>query len=201
MFTGIVADLGTVRDVREVESAGAGADRRLEITTALPAGEFATGASISCSGICLTVIDGGADWFAVTVSAETLSRTTVGAWRVGTAVNLERSVRLGDELGGHIVSGHVDGLGTLTSSLAEGASRRMVFAVPEPLRRHVAEKGSIAVDGVSLTVNEVDNNHFGVNIIPHTLNVTTLGRLQVGDRVNIEIDLLARYVARFLETA
>ncbi|MBL8660550.1 MAG: riboflavin synthase [Rhodospirillales bacterium] len=201
MFTGIVADLGTVRDVREVDSAGAGADRRLEITTALPAAEFATGASISCSGICLTVIDRGADWFAVTVSAETLSRTTVGAWRVGTAVNLERSVRLGDELGGHLVSGHVDGLGTLTSAMAEGASRRMVFAIPEPLRRHVAEKGSIAVDGVSLTVNEVDNNHFGVNIIPHTLNVTTLGRLQVGDRVNIEIDLLARYVARFLETA
>ncbi len=198
MFTGIVADLGAVSDVRD---GNVGSDRRLSIATALPAGEFMTGASIACSGICLTVIDHGVDWFAVTVSGETLARTTVGAWRVGTAVNLERSARLGDELGGHIVSGHVDGLGTLKSAVADGASRRLVFAIPEPLRRFIAEKGSISIDGVSLTVNEVDNDRFGVNIIPHTLNVTTLGRLEVGDRVNVEIDLLARYVARFLETA
>lgn len=195
MFTGIVTDMGVVRDVRD------DGDRRLEITTALPVSEFATGASIACSGVCLTMIDGGTDWFAVTVSGETLSRTTIGTWGVGTPVNLERSARLGDELGGHIVSGHVDGLGTLTAATAEGASWRQVFTVPAPLRRFIAEKGSIAVDGVSLTVNEVENDTFGVNIIPHTHDVTTLGRLHIGDRVNIEIDLLARYVARYLETA
>ena len=195
MFTGIVTDMGVVRDVRD------DGDRRLEITTALPVSEFATGASIACSGVCLTMIDGGTDWFAVTVSGETLSRTTIGTWGVGTPVNLERSARLGDELGGHIVSGHVDGLGTLTAATAEGASWRQVFTVPAPLRRFIAEKGSIAVDGVSLTVNEVENDTFGVNIIPHTYDVTTLGRLHIGDRVNIEIDLLARYVARYLETA
>lgn len=195
MFTGIVTDMGVVRDVRDA------GDRRLEITTALPVGEFATGASIACSGVCLTVVDRGSDWFAVTVSGETLSRTTIGAWRVGTPVNLERSARLGDELGGHIVSGHVDGLGILAATAADGASWRQVYTVPAPLRRFIAEKGSIAVDGVSLTVNAVENDWFGVNIIPHTYDVTTLGRLQTGDRVNIEIDLLARYVARYLETA
>lgn len=195
MFTGIVTDLGSVRDLHD------DGDRRIEIATALPAGEFATGASIACSGVCLTVIDHGDDWFAVTVSGETLSRTTIGTWDVGTPVNLERSARLGDELGGHIVSGHVGGLGTLTSATAEGASWRLVFSVPAPLRRFIAEKGSVAIDGVSLTVNEVENHHFGVNIIPHTFQLTTLGRLRVGDRVNVEIDLLARYVARYLETA
>lgn len=195
MFTGIVTDLGVVRDLRDM------GDRRVEIATALPAGEFKAGASIACSGVCLTVIEHGADWFAVTVSGETLSRTTIGTWSVGTPVNLERSARLGDELGGHIVSGHVDGLGTLTSAVAEGGSWRLVFSVPAPLRRFIAAKGSIAIDGVSLTVNEVENHHFGINIIPHTWDVTTFGRLKVGDRVNVEIDLLARYVARYLETA
>ncbi|MGZ8995098.1 MAG: riboflavin synthase [Rhodospirillales bacterium] len=195
MFTGIVTDLGTVRSLKDE------GDRRLEIALPRTAASLSTGASIACSGVCLTVIEHGDDWFAVTVSGETLSRTTIGDWRIGTAVNLERSARLGDELGGHIVSGHVDGIGTLVSSRADGASWRMVFAVPRPLHRFIAEKGSIAIDGVSLTVNEVDGERFGVNIIPHTWNVTTLGRLPVGGRVNVEIDLLARYVARILETA
>lgn len=195
MFTGIVTDLGTVRSI------GDAGDRRLEIALDRPAANLATGASVACSGVCLTVVEHGEDWFAVTVSGETLSRTTIGDWSVGTAVNLERSARLGDELGGHIVSGHVDGIGTLVSSVSDGASWRMVFAVPRPLHRFIAEKGSVAIDGVSLTVNEVDGERFGVNIIPHTWSVTTLGRLPVGGRVNVEIDLLARYVARILETA
>lgn len=195
MFTGIVTDLGTVRSI------GDAGDRRLEIALDRPAVGLATGASVACSGVCLTVVEHGEDWFAVTVSGETLSRTIIGDWSVGTAVNLERSARLGDELGGHIVSGHVDGIGTLVSSASEGASWRMVFAVPRPLHRFIAEKGSVAIDGVSLTVNEVDGERFGVNIIPHTWSVTTLGRLPVGGRVNVEIDLLARYVARILETA
>jgi riboflavin synthase len=195
VFTGIVTDLGTVRSI------GDAGDRRLEIALDRPAAGLAAGASVACSGVCLTVVEHGEDWFAVTVSAETLSRTTIGDWSVGNAVNLERSARLGDELGGHIVSGHVDGIGTLVSSVSDGASWRMVFAVPRPLHRFIAEKGSVAIDGVSLTVNEVDGERFGVNIIPHTWSVTTLGRLPVGGRVNVEIDLLARYVARILETA
>ena len=195
MFTGIVTDLGTVRSLKDE------GDRRLEIALPRTAASLSTGASIACSGVCLTVIEHGDDWFAVTVSGESLLRTTIGDWRIGTPVNLERSARLGDELGGHIVSGHVDGIGTLVSSHPEGASWRMVFAVPQPLHRFIAEKGSIAIDGVSLTVNEVDGERFGVNIIPHTWNVTTLGRRPVGGRVNVEIDLLARYVARILETA
>lgn len=195
MFTGIVTDMGTVQNLRDE------GDRRLEIALARSAGDLVTGASIACSGVCLTVVDHGADWFAVTVSGETLSRTTIGDWRPGSVVNLERSARLGDELGGHLVAGHVDGIGTLEAVRDEGASRRMVFRVPRPLRRFIAEKGSVAIDGVSLTVNEVDDDRFGVNIIPHTWTVTTLGRLSAGDRVNVEIDLLARYVARILETA
>jgi riboflavin synthase len=195
VFTGIVTDLGAVQSLRD------NGDRRLEIALGRPAADLAVGASIACSGVCLTVVEHGADWFAVTVSGETLSRTTIGEWRVGTPVNLERSARLGDELGGHLVSGHVDGIGSLVSSRAEGASWRMLFAAPRPLHRFIAEKGSVAIDGVSLTVNEVDGERFGVNIIPHTWTVTTLGRLPVGGKVNVEIDLLARYVARFLETA
>jgi riboflavin synthase len=195
VFTGIVTDLGAVQSLRDE------GDRRLEIALARPAADLAVGASIACSGVCLTVVEHGADWFAVTVSGETLSRTTIGDWRVGTPVNIERSARLGDELGGHLVSGHVDGIGSLISSHAEGASWRMLFAVPRPLHRFIAEKGSVAIDGVSLTVNEVDGERFGVNIIPHTWTVTSLGRLPVGGKVNVEIDLLARYVARILETA
>jgi riboflavin synthase len=157
------------------------------------------GASIACSGCCLTAVAVGADWFAVDASAETLSRTTLGRWRVGGRINLERSLRLGDELGGHLVSGHVDGLGEAVAAAAENASTRWRFRVPDVLARFIATKGSVAVDGVSLTVNEVDGATFGVNIIPHTAAVTTFGALAPGDAVNIEIDTLARYVARLAE--
>lgn len=193
MFTGIVTDLGHVRAVAP------GGDRRIEIATAYDTATIATGASIACSGVCLTVIGTGADWFAVSVSAETLDRTTLGAWTAGTPVNLERALRLGDELGGHLVSGHVDGVATVVSRVPEGESMRFEFEVPAALARFVAEKGSVALDGVSLTVNAVAGARFGVNLIPHTLAVTTLGALGPGGRVNVEIDMLARYVARLLE--
>ncbi len=198
MFTGIISDLGRVRAV------ATDGDTRLEISTAFATAEIAIGASIACSGVCLTVIDkgsrGSSDWFAVQVSAETLSRTTLGAWTEGTAVNLERALKVGDELGGHMVSGHVDGVGRLAARVPEGDSLRLVFEAPEGLGRFIAAKGSICVDGVSLTVNEVNTIRFGVNIIPHTQNSTTLGKLAVGDAVNLEIDMLARYVARLHET-
>lgn len=193
MFTGIVTDRGTVRAVV------AGGDTRFEFATAYDTEDVAMGASIACSGVCLTVIDRGSGWFAVSVSAETLARTTMGGWTEGTPVNFERALCLGDELGGHIVSGHVDGVSTLVSSEPEGDSRRLVFEAPDDLARYVAPKGSVALDGVSLTVNEVAGTRFGVNIIPHTLAVTTLGLIRPGDRVNMEIDMLARYVARLLE--
>jgi riboflavin synthase len=198
MFTGIITDLG---EVRSIARAG---DTRFEIATRFEQASMPIGASICCSGVCLTVVETGSagdgrGWFAVTVSGETLSCTTLGDWRVGTVVNLERSLRVGDELGGHIVSGHVDGVGTIVSNIAEGDSRRFVFAAPPALARFIARKGSIAVDGISLTVNETDGPHFGVNIIPHTLDWTNLGRARPGDRVNLEIDMLARYVARLLE--
>lgn len=197
MFTGIIADLGEVRAIAR------GGDTRFEITTAFPPSTLATGASICCSGVCLTVIEAGAaddgsGWFAVTASAETLACTTLGDWRVGTPVNLERALKVGDELGGHIVSGHVDGVGRIVAIRPEGDSRRIVLEAPLDLSRFIARKGSIAVDGISLTINETDGARFGVNIIPHTLVVTSLGRAQVGDRVNLEIDMLARYVARLL---
>ena len=193
MFTGIVTDRGTVRAVV------AGGDTRFEFATAYDTEDVAMGASIACSGVCLTVIDRGSGWFAVSVSAETLARTTMGGWTEGTPVNFERALCLGDELGGHIVSGHVDGVSTLVSSEPEGDSRRLVFEAPDDLARYVAPKGSVALDGVSLTVNEVAGTRFGVNIIPHTLAVTTLGLIRPGDRVNMEIDMLARYIARLLE--
>lgn len=193
MFTGIITDLGAVRAVT------AGGDTRIEISTGYDMREVPLGASICCSGVCLTVIDKGKSWFAVTVSGETLSRTTIGQWRAGTPVNLERALRVGDELGGHIVSGHVDGLAVVRSIVPEGNSRRFVFEAPPHLRCFVAEKGSVALDGVSLTVNALDGDGFGINIIPHTWNVTSFGSLRVGDRVNLEIDMLARYVARLLE--
>lgn len=201
MFTGIVTDLGTIR---EVQPLGGGNDMRLVIGTspaflAQPA-PAVLGASIANSGICLTVVDIGSDWFAVDASAETLSRTTMGGWRAGTRVNLERALRFGDELGGHLVSGHVDGVGEVLSATPENASVRWRFRVPEGLHRFIAVKGSIAIDGVSLTVNEVDGTQFGVNIIPHTAAHTTFGTLQPGARVNIEIDTLARYVARLKDT-
>jgi riboflavin synthase len=202
MFTGIVTGLGTVR---AIEPIGIGADMKLVIAT--PAAEPAwadtaripVGASIACSGCCLTAVDVGADWFAVTVSAETLARTTLGTWTPGTPVNLERSLRIGDELGGHIVLGHVDGLGLVLSSTPENGSTRWVFEVAPPLARFIASKGSVAIDGISLTVNEVEGTRFGVNIIPHTAAVTSFGTLAAGWSVNVEIDTVARYVARLQE--
>lgn len=206
MFTGIVTDLGTVREVLPIGAGPSGAhDMRLVIGTS-PAflqdpAPAVIGASIACSGCCLTAVELGGDWFAVDASAETLSKTTLGALRPGSRVNLERSLRLGDELGGHLVSGHVDGVAEVLSAVPENASVRWRFRLPHGLHRFVAPKGSVAVDGVSLTVNEVEGDIFGVNIIPHTAAVTTFGTLQPGGRVNIEIDTLARYVARLQETA
>jgi riboflavin synthase len=199
MFTGIVTALGTIRAITPI---GAGQDMRLVITAPWPdTAGIAIGASIACSGCCLTATEVGPDWFAADASAETLACTTLGRWRVGSRVNLERSLRMGDELGGHLVSGHVDGLGEALSATPENASTRWVFRVPAPLARFIAVKGSVAVDGVSLTVNAVDGDTFGVNIIPHTAQVTSFGSLTPGDAVNIEIDMLARYVARLAETA
>jgi riboflavin synthase len=191
--------------VREVVPIGAGTDMRLVISTPVAeaawadTARIALGASIACSGCCLTAIEVGADWFAATASAETLSKTTMGTWKPGTRINLERSLKIGDELGGHLALGHVDGLGVVVSSTPENASTRYVFEVPRELARFIASKGSVAVDGVSLTVNEVDGERFGVNIIPHTAAVTTFGTLVPGAPVNIEIDTVARYVARLQE--
>jgi riboflavin synthase len=176
-------------------------DRRFEITTAYDLGTIDIGASIAHSGCCLTVVEKGEDWFAVEVSAESLSLTTLSQWSVGTRINLERATKLGDELGGHIVSGHVDGLGEVLSVRLEGGSHRLEIRAPQPLHRYIAQKGSIAMEGVSLTVNAVHDDVFGVNIIPHTWDVTTLGQIVVGSRVNLEIDMLARYAARWQETA
>ncbi len=197
MFTGIVTALGTVREIIPI---GGGHDMRLVIGAPWPdTGSIALGASIACSGCCLTAVDVGADWFAVEVSAETLANTKLGRWVAGTRVNLERSLKMGDELGGHIVSGHVDGLAEVLSATPENGSTRWRFRVPRDLARFIARKGSIAIDGVSLTVNDTDQDSFGVNIIPHTTAVTGFGSLRPGDVVNIEIDMLARYVARLAE--
>jgi riboflavin synthase len=193
MFTGIVTDVGRVVSVADP------GDRRFVLETRFDTGSIDIGASIACAGCCLTVVETAPGRFAVDASAETLSVTTLGDWRVGTEVNLERALRLGDELGGHLVSGHVDGVGRVDSVREEGASHRIVFEAPAGLARFVAAKGSIAVDGVSLTVNEVDGRRFGANIIPHTWTRTTFRRLAAGSRVNLEIDLLARYVARLME--
>ena len=195
MFTGIITDVGRVRTV-----ADANGGRRFDIATAYPLDEVAIGASIACSGCCLTAVQLGGDWFAVDASAETLSKTTLGRARAGSRINLERSLRLGDELGGHLVSGHVDGVAEVLSAVPENASVRCRFRLPPGLSRFVAAKGSIAIDGISLTVNEVDGDVFGVNIIPHTAAVTTFGTLQPGSLVNVEIDMLARYVARLKDT-
>jgi riboflavin synthase len=198
MFTGIITALGTIRAITPL---GDGHDMRLVIETPWPDTEtIAIGASISCSGCCLTAVEVGPDWFAVDASAETLSKSRLGAWVVGSRVNLERSLRMGDELGGHLVSGHVDGVGQAVSATPENGSTRWQFRVPHELSRFIAPKGSVAVDGVSLTVNEVQGDIFGVNIIPHTAAVTGFGTLAPGDVVNIEIDMLARYVARLAES-
>jgi riboflavin synthase len=196
MFTGIVTDVGRVRAVRDTNR-----DRRFEIETGFDTETIDLGASVSHAGCCLTVVEKGPGWFAVEVSGETLSKTTLADWREGRAVNLERAARVGDELGGHIVSGHVDGVGEVLSVESEGGSHRVLVRVPRPLHRFIAPKGSITVEGVSLTVNEVDDDVFGVNLIPHTWEVTTLGQLKPGSRVNLEIDMLARYLARWRETA
>ncbi len=193
MFTGIVTDMGRVRRVEKI------GDTRFEFETSYDTREIEVGASIACSGACMTVIDRGSGWFAISASEESLACTTMRHWREGTPVNFERSLKLGDELGGHIVSGHVDGVATLVSKTPEGDSVRLEFEVPEDLKRYIASKGSVALDGVSMTVNEVDGRRFGVNVIPHTQEVTTLGRLAPGDQVNFEVDMLARYVARLLE--
>lgn len=199
MFTGIVTALGTVREVQPI---GGGHDMRVSIGVApayLAEPAAVLGASICCSGVCLTVVRLGSDEFAVDASAETLARTTLGGWRPGSRVNLERSLRVGDELGGHIVAGHIDAVAEVLEANPENASVRWRFRVPDGLARHVASKGSVALDGVSLTVNEVGPDSFGVNIIPHTAAHTTFGTLQPGDRVNFEVDTLARYVARLTE--
>lgn len=196
MFTGIVTDVGRVRAIRDTNR-----DRRFEIETNFDLAEVEIGASISHAGCCLTVVAKGEHWFAVEVSGETLAVTTLGDWAQGRRVNLERAARVGDELGGHIVSGHVDGIGEVLSVLAEGGSHRVRIRAPKPLHRFIAPKGSITVEGVSLTVNDVEDDVFGVNLIPHTWDVTTLGELRPGSRVNLEIDMLSRYLARWRETA
>jgi riboflavin synthase len=196
MFTGIVTDVGRLRAVRDTTR-----DRRFEIETAFDLATVDIGASISHAGCCLTVVAKGDGWFAVEVSGETLAITTLGDWKQGRRVNLERAAKVGDELGGHIVSGHVDGVGEVLSVAEEGGSRRLRIRAPRPLHRFIAPKGCITVEGVSLTVNEVEDDVFGVNLIPHTWEVTTLGGLTAGARVNLEIDMLARYLARWRETA
>ena len=196
MFTGIVTDIGEIVSMTPGGTAG---DRRFVVRTKHDLKPVAIGASISHSGCCLTVIEKGADRFTVEASGETLAKTHLGDWQVGTRLNLELSLKLGDELGGHLVYGHVDGVGKIASMTPEGGSVRFTFEAPDELARFVATKGSVAVDGVSLTVNEVMGNRFGVNIISHTQAVTTLGQAKIGQRVNLEVDMLARYVARLLE--
>jgi riboflavin synthase len=192
MFTGIITDLGRVRAV------GQGAMTRIEIETKYPTESIAIGASIACNGACLSVTERGPGWFAVEASAETLSKTTLASWRRDTAVNLERPLKLGDELGGHLVLGHVDGVGAITERRQDGGSVRLTVEAPAELARFIAPKGSIAIDGVSMTVNEVSGNQFGVNVIPITQRETNLGALGMGMPVNLEIDMMARYVARLM---
>src|SRR6516162_964363 len=194
MFTGIITDVGHVRRMHRGEPLD------LTIATDFDISAIPLGASIACSGACLTVVAVEPGAFTVQASVETLTRTTIGAWEEGTPVNLEKSLRLGDELGGHLVLGHVDGLARIVERRPEAESVRFVFEAPEDLRPFIAPKGSVALDGVSLTVNEVSGSLFGANIIPHTLSCTNLGRAFPGQRMNLEIDLIARYVARLLGT-
>jgi riboflavin synthase len=196
MFTGIITDLGRVRRLRH--GAGPAAGLELTIATAFETNEIPLGASIACSGPCLTVVAVEPGAFTVQASAETLVCSTMGEWVEGTPVNLERALRLGDELGGHLVSGHVDGVARFVDRRPEGDSVRFTIEVPESLLRYIAPKGSVALDGISLTVNEVAENRFGVNIIPYTLAHTSLGEAAPGQRMNLEIDTIARYVARLL---
>ena len=194
MFTGIITDIGTIT---AVEARG---DRRIVVATAYDMATVDLGASIACSGVCLTVIDKGVGWFAADVSGETVSRTPADQWATGRRLNLERALKLGEELGGHIVTGHVDGIGTVVGVCADGDSKKIGIAVPPDLAPFIAAKGSVTVDGVSLTVNDIadhaEDTHFSLNVIPHTQAMTTLGSLQPGSSVNIEIDVLARYLKR-----
>ena len=197
MFTGIITDIG---NIRQAEQRG---DLRLVIGSAYDMESVAIGASIACSGACLTVVEKGADWFAVDLSAETVARTAPGLWVEGGRLNLERALKVGDELGGHIVTGHVDGVGHLVSATSEGDSTRLVIAAPSTLAAALAAKGSITLDGISLTVNSVEDQadgsvHFGLNIIPHTAAETTLDALSQGRAFNLEIDVLARYLDRMM---
>ncbi len=198
MFTGIITDVGTVRSVEQR------ADLRLTIGCGFDMDSVDLGASVACSGVCLTVVDKGADWFAVDVSRESVSRTASASWIEGARLNLERALRLGDELGGHLVTGHIDGVGEVIGICPEGASTRLGIRAPAGLGPYLAEKGSITLDGASLTVNEVrdedgGSTHFAVNIIPHTAANTTLGTLAAGHQVNLEIDVLARYLKRMTD--
>lgn len=195
MFTGIITDIG---NVRAVEMRG---DMRARIACAYQMDGVDLGASIACDGVCLTVIAKGEDWFDVDISAETLSKTNIGTngWSEGQRLNLERALRVGDELGGHIVSGHVDGVARIVEMHDDGDSLRVTFEAPKELARYIAPKGSVALNGTSLTVNEVAGNRFGINLIPHTQDVTTWGDIKLGDAINLEIDTLARYVARLTE--
>ena len=193
MFTGIITDQGIVREI-----SGQG-DVLFKIGTAYDTSTIDIGASIAHNGVCLTVIETGPDWYSIQASAETLNLTTMGEWKTGRKINLERALKVGDELGGHIVSGHVDGIATIVELRPENESVRVTFEAPAKLAKFVAAKGSVALDGVSLTVNEVSGARFGVNIISHTQAVTSFGAYQAGDRVNMEIDMLARYVARLIE--
>ncbi|WP_425099716.1 riboflavin synthase [Tropicibacter sp. S64] len=193
MFTGIVTDMG---DIRTLEQRG---DLKAQIGTAYDTATIDIGASIACDGVCLTVIRFGGDWFEVEISAETVSKTNLGDWAEGRRINLERALKVGDELGGHIVSGHVDGVAEIVAMRDEGDSTRVTLRAPENLAKYIAPKGSVALNGTSLTVNEVEGCDFGINFIPHTKEVTTWGKARVGDRVNLEIDTLARYVARLRE--
>ncbi len=194
MFTGIITDIGTIRRLTQK------GDLSVRIETAYDPDGIDLGASIACNGVCLTVTDKGRDgnagWFDVDISAESISKTNIGTWGTGTRLNLERALKVGDELGGHIVSGHVDGVAAVVDMQDDGDSTRVTFEVPEGLARFIAPKGSVALNGTSLTVNEVDGLRFGVNFIPHTKTQTTWGGVQVGDGINLEIDTLARYVAR-----
>ncbi len=193
MFTGIITDIGTVR---VLEQRG---DLRARIATAYDTSRIDIGASIACNGVCLTVVALGDDSFDVEISAETVSKTNLGGWAEGHRINLERALKVGDELGGHIVSGHVDGVAEIVAMKDEGDSTRLTFRAPEALARYIAPKGSVALNGTSLTVNEVSGCDFGINLIPHTQEVTTWGAAKPGDLVNLEIDTLARYVARLRE--
>ena len=193
MFTGIITDVGEVTDITRT------GDMHARIRTGYDTETIEIGASIASDGVCLTVVDLGPDWYAVDISAETLSKTNLGTWEPGRRVNLERALKVGDELGGHIVSGHVDGVAEVVSVTGEGDSTRVQFRAPPALSRFIAPKGSVALNGTSLTVNEVQGEIFGVNLIAHTKEVTTWGAVSPGDAVNLEIDTLARYVARLAE--